>query len=65
MEFKVTPSEAELLHEMLAHYLHELRIEISRTEHREFRLQLRVREQLLDRLVAELEQAEHSIAGLA
>jgi len=65
MELKITPSEAELLHQMLEQYLRELRVEIARTEHKEFRHQLRIREELLDRLVTELERADRLAAGLA
>jgi hypothetical protein len=65
MNLQLTPADAELLHEMLTQYLRELRREIARTEHKEFRAELRQRESLLDRLVTELESSGTVSAGLS
>jgi hypothetical protein len=65
MELKLTLAEGELLREMVAHYLRDLRLEIARTENKDFRIRLRGQEQLLDRLLAELERLDLPVAGIA
>ena len=52
--------EYELLHEVLAARLNDIRHEIHHTDRREFRAELARREHVLDALIARLEQPEHA-----
>jgi hypothetical protein len=54
MQLNLTDSDARLLSATLSHYLEELRREIAATDQKEFRLSLREREALLERVIGEL-----------
>lgn len=56
MRIDLTEREAAILREALASYLPELRMEIARTEAKEYRHGLFDREQLFERLLAEIER---------
>lgn len=56
MRIDLTEREAAVLREALASYLPELRMEIARTEAKEYRHGLFDREQLFERLLAEIER---------
>ena len=56
MQLNLTSDETATLHEMVAGYLADLRMEIAHTDAREFRELLRGREALLERLLGALEQ---------
>jgi hypothetical protein len=57
MQLTLTGRDVAVLREALLSYLPELRMEIARTDSREYRGPLLERERLLDRLLAELERA--------
>jgi hypothetical protein len=57
MRFELTNEEAITLREILHDYLPDLRREVARTEVRDFRHELVKRQDLCERLLAELEQA--------
>ena len=57
MQLTLTDRDVTVLREALLSYLPELRMEIARTDSREYREPLLERERLFDRLVAELERA--------
>lgn len=63
MEITLSHAEAEALRDTIEGFLHELRIEISHTETREFRERLRERERLLERLLGAL--GHETAAGTA
>jgi hypothetical protein len=54
MQLTLSEEEAAALREILASELSDLRVEIRRTDTHDVRERLRVRERLLDRLLAEL-----------
>ncbi|HEU4643178.1 MAG TPA: hypothetical protein VFS44_12050 [Gemmatimonadaceae bacterium] len=56
MQIALTEREAVVLREALASYLPELRMEIARTEAKEYRHGLFDRERLFERLLAELDR---------
>lgn len=60
MELTLTSDERELLMEVLEEHHHELLREISRAKHREFKVALRNKEQLLGSVVAKLKTAQES-----
>ncbi len=51
MELRLSPKEQELLAEILRHYQRELLLEISHANHREFKITLRQRAEILERLL--------------
>ena len=57
MQLTLTDRDVAVLREALLSYLPELRMEIARTDSREYREPLLERERLFDRLVVELERA--------
>jgi hypothetical protein len=60
MELTFTSEEREFLMEVLEQHHHELLREISRASHREFRLALKNKEQLLCSTVTKLQAAQES-----
>ena len=54
MQFDLTPEELEMLHEILTSYLSDLRMEIADTDSMNFREELKKREVLLKRLIADI-----------
>ncbi len=54
MQLKLSPQEAELIREILVDRHTELFREISRAQHRDFRVALRQKEALLDSTIARL-----------
>ena len=54
MHLTLTPEEARLLRDLLHDYLPTLQFEAARTEAKEFRHQLILRQNLIERLLAEL-----------
>jgi hypothetical protein len=54
MDLELTPAEAELLRELLANVLSELRAEIHRTETYAYKEELKAREALLESIIARL-----------
>jgi hypothetical protein len=57
MQLTLTDRDVAVLREALLSYLPELRMEIARTDSKDYREPLLERERLFDRLVAELERA--------
>lgn len=57
MQFNLNEHDAHLLHDLLADYLPELRMEVARTERREYRHRLVDRLDLVERLLEELDRA--------
>jgi hypothetical protein len=57
MQLTLTDAESDLLRELLHDYLPELRREVARTEAREFRHRLVQRQELAERMLAELSPA--------
>jgi hypothetical protein len=57
MHLELTDEETRTLRELLHDYLPELRLEVARTDAREMRLLLLKRQELAERLLAQLEQA--------
>ena len=57
MQLTLTADEARLLHGLLSDYLPELRMEVARTDVKEFRHLLVQRQELVERVVAELAKA--------
>jgi len=55
MNLVLTSEEAQTLHDLLSDYLHGLRREVARTDAKEFRHALVLRQDLVERLVQELE----------
>ena len=51
MQLLLTTEEHELLSEILEHRLREMQKEISHTDHREFKLELRRREKLIESML--------------
>lgn len=54
MDIKLSDSEVDLLREILQKDIHELVMEIAKTDHREFREQLKKKEAMLEGLFARL-----------
>jgi hypothetical protein len=60
VRIELSDVDAEILHEMLAHKLHDIAIEINRTDSLEFKEMLRQTEHALDRLVQQLPSKDPS-----
>jgi hypothetical protein len=58
MQLNLNEHDARLLRELLADYLPELRMEVARTERREYRHRLVDRLDLLERLLEELDRTD-------
>ena len=56
MQLNLSPEEAILLHDLLADYLPALRREVARTEQHDLRHLMVRRQELIERLVDELER---------
>jgi hypothetical protein len=56
MQLTLTEQEAEILRELLHDYLPELKMEVARTDQRELRHHLAQREDLAERLLADLDR---------
>ncbi|HEX9119078.1 MAG TPA: hypothetical protein VF840_00910 [Terriglobales bacterium] len=54
MELQLTLQEEQLVAEVLRHYQRELRLEISHTDHHEFKSRLRERAQVLEGVLEKL-----------
>lgn len=54
MQLTLSSTEATVLHEVLTAHLAALRVEIGRSDHREYREMLRQRDEVLERIVAQL-----------
>ncbi|MEW6144541.1 MAG: hypothetical protein AB1598_05930 [Thermodesulfobacteriota bacterium] len=54
MQLNLTAEEADMLKEILASYLSDLRMEIADTDSMDFREELKKREVLLKRLIADI-----------
>ena len=65
MELTLTSAERELLLEVLEEHHHELLREISRAKHREFKLALRRKEELLASMVIRLKATQDSVLQAA
>jgi len=65
MELIVTSAEKDLLLEVLEEHHHELLREISRAKHREFKLALKKKEELLASMVTKLRAAQDSVLQAA
>ncbi len=57
MDLKLTLDEEDLIKEILEEHYRELLLEIARTDHREFRLDLRQKEQVLKSVLDKLNVA--------
>jgi hypothetical protein len=57
MQLTLTAADARLLHDLLSDYLPVLEFEVARTDAKEFRHQLVLRQSLVERLLAELAAA--------
>jgi len=56
MELTLTDEDARTLRDVLTEHLHDLRLEVARTEAKDFRHLLIGRQELVERLLAQLEQ---------
>jgi hypothetical protein len=56
MELTLTDEDARTLRDVLSEHLHDLRLEVARTEAKDFRHVLLGRQELVERLLAQLEQ---------
>ena len=54
MQLTLSSAEATVLREVLTAHLASLRVEIGRSDHREYREMLRQRDEVLERIVAQL-----------
>jgi hypothetical protein len=61
MELRLTLEEEQLVADVLRRYQRELRLEISHTDHHEFKLRLRERAQLLERVLEKLGISEFAV----
>lgn len=57
MELILTDEEARTLHALLSDHLRDLRLEVARTEAKDFRHVMLLRQELVERLVTQLEGA--------
>ena len=60
MQVTLDATEATILHEVLTSHLATLRVEIGRTDHREYRDMLRQRHEVLERIMAQLDRGGES-----
>lgn len=60
IQLKLTDAEAEVLRNILTYHLSELRMEIAGTDSKDFRDDLKEREEVITRLLAELEAKTES-----
>ncbi len=58
MQLNLSATEASVLLEVLTSHLAALRVEIGRSDHREYRDMLRQRDEVLERIVAQLSRNE-------
>ncbi len=58
MQLNLSATEASVLLEVLTSHLAALRVEIGRSDHREYRDMLRQRDEVLERIVAQLTRNE-------
>jgi hypothetical protein len=58
MELRLTNDESRTLHDLLQTYLPSLEMEVARTDDREFRRLLLRRQELVERLIQELNHPE-------
>jgi len=58
MELILTLEEKELLREILEQHQHQLLREISRSKHREFKVELKNKERLLESLISKLKTGQ-------
>jgi hypothetical protein len=58
MELNLTDEESRTLHDLLQTYLPDLEMEVARTDDREFRRMLLQRQELVKRLIEELNHPE-------
>ena len=54
MELILNDDDARTLHDLLSDHLHDLRLEVARTEAKEFRHVMLMRQELVERLLAQL-----------
>jgi hypothetical protein len=57
MQLELTGEDAAVLYDLLNAYLPELRWEVARTEHREFRHTMELRQDLVERLLVQLTES--------
>ena len=62
MQLNLSAAEATVLREVLTTHLASLRVEIGRSDHREYRDMLRQRDEVLERIVAQLSSGGESTA---
>jgi len=60
MQLTLNSTEATVLREVLTTHLAALRVEIGRSDHREYREMLRQRDEVLERIVARLSEGAES-----
>ena len=60
MQLVLSSTEATVLREVLTAHLASLRVEIGRSDHREYREMLRQRDEVLERILAQLETSQES-----
>ena len=58
MDLSLTKDETRTLHDLLQSYLPSLEMEVARTDDREFRHMLLQRQELVERLIEELDHPE-------
>ena len=56
MELMLSDDDARTLHDVLSDHLRDLRLEVARTEAKAFRHAMLLRQELVERLVAQLER---------
>ncbi len=57
MELIINDDDARTLHDLLSDHLRELRLEVARTEAKDFRHAMLLRQELVERLLVQLERA--------
>ena len=56
MVLTLSDNDARTLHDLLSDYLHDLRLEVARTEAKQFRHVLVLRQELVERLIGQLQK---------
>jgi hypothetical protein len=56
MQLTLTDADAQILRDLLSDHLHDLRREVARTDVKDFRHVLVLRQELIERLLAQLER---------